>query len=106
MPRYLLRGRYTTRGLQGAVEEGFVSREAYIRQIAEVTNSTIEAVYWLFGDEHFLIFTEVPNEAVAVARTLATNLTGATEVTMTPVFSSEEMDAAVALMPQYQAPAA
>lgn len=106
MPRIMLKGRYTAQGLQGAVDEGFCSREQYIRQVAELMDSKVEAIYWSFDDEHFYIVTEVPNLTVAAARTIATNLTGATNVSMTAIFSSEEMDEAVARLPQYQQPAA
>ena len=49
---------------------------------------------------------EMPDGVTAAARTLASNLTGATNVRTTPLLTSEEMDAAVALMPEYRAPAA
>lgn len=106
MPKFLLRGRYTSKGWQGAVDEGFVSREAYIRQIAELMGSTVESVYWSFGDDHFYIVAEMPDAATAIARTLTTNLTGATEVHTTQLFSAAEMDEAIAQMPEYRAPAA
>ena len=106
MPKFLLRGRYTSKGWQGVVDEGFVSREAYIRQIAELMGSTVESVYWSFGDDHFYIVAEMPDAATAIARTLTTNLTGATEVHTTQLFSATEMDEAIAQMPEYRAPAA
>lgn len=106
MPKYLLRGRYTASGLQGAVKEGFTSRETYIRRIVELMQSKVESVFWTFGDDHFHIVVDMPDAATAVARTIATNLTGATEVSMTPLFTAEEMDAALALLPEYRAPAA
>lgn len=106
MPKFLLRGRYTSKGWQGAVDEGFVSREAYIHQIAELTGSKVESVFWSFGDDHFYIVAEMPDAAAALARTLATNLTGATEVHTTQLFGAVEMDEVVAQMPEYRAPAA
>ncbi len=106
MPKYLMRGRYTASGLAGAVNEGFASREQYIAQLAQLLDAKVDAVYWGVGDEHFFIVLDAPNAIVAVARTLATNVTGATSVTTTPIFTSEEMDAARAQMPEYRAPAA
>ena len=48
----------------------------------------------------------MPDAATAIARTLTTNLTGATEVHTTQLFSATEMDEAIAQMPEYRAPAA
>ena len=106
MAKFLLRGRYTARALQGTVREGFAAREQYIRQIGELMHSHTEAVYWSYGDDHFFVLLEMPDGVAAAARTLASNLTGATDVRTTPLLTSEEMDAAVALMPEYRAPAA
>ena len=65
MPRYLLRGRDTPTGLQGAVNEGFGSRDAYLRRVAELMQSHVEAVYWSFDQDHCYIVTAVPNAATA-----------------------------------------
>ena len=106
MPKYLMRGRYTPAGLAGAVNEGFASREQYVAQLAKLLDSDVEAVYWDVGDEHFFIVMETPDAIAAAARTLATKITGATSVSTTPIFTSEEMDAARSQMPDYRAPAA
>ena len=45
MPKYLMRGRYTASGLAGAVGEGFASREEYVRQLARLLDSEVDAVY-------------------------------------------------------------
>ena len=106
MPKYMMRGRYTPAGLAGAVNEGFALREQYIVQLAQLLNSEVEALYRGVGDEHFFIVLDTPDAIAAAARTLATNVTGATSVSTTPVFTSEEMDAARDQMPEYRAPAA
>ena len=78
MPKYLMRGRYTPAGLAGAVNEGFASREQYITQLAQLLDSEVEAVYWGVGDEQFFILLDTPDAIAAAARTLTTNVTGAT----------------------------
>lgn len=106
MPKFLMRGRYTAAGLAGAVSEGFASREQYVRQLTKLLDSEIDAVYWGVGDDHFFIVLDAPDAVTAASRTLATNVSGATSVTTTPIFTSEEMDAARSVMPEYRAPAA
>jgi uncharacterized protein with GYD domain len=103
MAKFLLRAHYSPEGLRGAVKEGFVSREEYVRGLIESAGGKTEAWYFSYGEEDVVIIVDAePTAAVAIS--LAVNQTGAVRLNTTPLLSSAEMDAARSEMPQYRAP--
>ena len=49
MAKFLIRAQYTPEGLQGAVKEGFASREDYLRGLIESLGGKTEAWYFSYG---------------------------------------------------------
>ncbi len=103
MAKFLFRASYTLTGLQGAVREGFASRESYIRGLVESSGGTVEAFYWAYGKDDVFLIVDA-DQATAVAISMAVNQSGSVEVSTTPLLTAAEMDQARAKVPQYRAP--
>lgn len=104
MPKFMLRAQYTVGGLEGAVREGFASREEYIRDLAESLGVTVEALYWAYGEDDVVMILSSTDDATVTALSLAINISGAARATTTPLLTAAEMDAIVDKLPEYRPP--
>ncbi len=104
MPKFMLRAQYTVGGLEGAVREGFESREEYLRDLAESSGVTVEALYWAYGEDDLVIILSTTDDATVAALSLAINMSGAARASTTPLLTAAEMDAIVDKLPEYRPP--
>ena len=103
MAKYMGLLRYSQSGLQGTIKEGFRNREGYVRQLVESIGGKVEALYWMHGEDDFVLIFDA-DSAAAVASSLAVNSSGIGEFRTMPLLTAAEMDAGVAKMPQYRPP--
>ena len=104
MPKYLFEARYSAEGAGGVAREGGVGRRAAARHHLGEVGGKLESMYFAFGEVDCFLIAELPNNASAVAFSLAGNESGAivsrTIVLMTP----EELDDAVTKKAFFRAP--
>jgi uncharacterized protein with GYD domain len=103
MAKFLIRARYTASGTQGAVQEGFANREAYVRSLIESVGGKTEVWYFAYGEDDVIVIIDA-EPAAAVAISLAVNQGGFVQLTLTPLLTAAEMDQARARLPQYRSP--
>jgi len=104
MAKYLFRGQYVGKGIEGLMKEGgSARREAAGKAIASV-GGKLETMYYAFGDDDVLGIVDLPDTASAVAMSLIINASGAVSIKLTPLISPEEMDAASKKRGSYRAP--
>ena len=58
MPKYLFHGSYTPEGLKGLLAEGGSKRREAAQQALKSAGGTLEAFYFAFGDDDFVIITD------------------------------------------------
>jgi hypothetical protein len=58
MPKYLVQGSYTDQGLKGLLNEGGSKRRAVVEQLATEMGGNLEAFYFAFGSDDFVIILE------------------------------------------------
>ena len=104
MPKFMLKAQYTVGGLEGAVREGFASREQYIRELAESMGITVEAMYWAYGEDDVVAIFSTTDDATVVAFSIAINMSGAARASTTPLLTAAEMDAIVDKLPEFRPP--
>ena len=106
MPKYLFQSRYTPQGTEGLLKEGGTSRRAATERALASVGGTLEAFYYAFGANDVFIIADLPDNAAAVALSLAVSATeaisGETVVLLTP----EELDDAATRRPTYRPPGA
>ncbi len=108
MPKYLYKANYTKEGLAGLVREGASSRTKAIHMVAESMGGTVESIYWAFGDTDVYLTVELPDAVSAGAVSARVALSGAINITTTPLLTAEEMDAVLIKSQgvEYRAPGA
>ena len=94
MPHYMLRASYTADGAKGLLAEGGSSRIAQATALMESLGGRIECLYFAFGADDIVGIAEMPDSASAAAASLTVSSTGMASVTLTPLMTPEELDAA------------
>ena len=104
MPKYLGKASYSADGAKGLVKEGGTKRRAAVQKLAETLGGKIEAFYFAYGDDDAYVLIDLPNASTALALSLAVNGSGAVSLSMVPLITPEEMDAACKIAVAYKAP--
>lgn len=104
MPRYFFQANYKNDGIKGLMSEGGTRRhEAAAAAIGSV-GGTLESFDFAFGDTDALGVADFPDVASAAALSLVINASGAVSITLTPLLSPEDLDAAAKKTPSYRPP--
>jgi uncharacterized protein with GYD domain len=104
MRKYLFSGTYTPKGLKGLIEEGGSSRiEAAKKSLASM-GGTLETFYYALGEKDFYIIVNLPDDATAVAVTMAGCISETFSIKSTVLLTPAEMDEAVKKRPNFRPP--
>jgi uncharacterized protein with GYD domain len=106
VPFYLWQASYTLEGVKGLKKDGGSKRRDVVRQMVEKAGGKLHSFYFAFGDADVYGVAEFPDQASAVALSLAVNASGAVNFRSTVLVSPEEMDAAVKKTVTYSPPGA
>lgn len=104
MGKYLVRGNYVGDGVKGLMEEGGTRRREAATAAIESVGGTVECFYYAFGDADVYGICEFPDDASATSFSLLVNSSGAVTLSMTPLMSAEDLDAAAAKTPSFRPP--
>lgn len=104
MAKYLLRGSYTTSGVQGLIKDGGVRRREIIEKAVASMGGTMEAFYYAFGEDDFFLIMNLPDEKAAIAASLTSAASGTVTNSITVLIEPEAIDEALKLRPDYTAP--
>jgi uncharacterized protein with GYD domain len=94
MPKYLFQGSYTEQGLKGVLQEGGSKRREAAEQLLKGMGGQLEAYYYAFGSNDFVIIADLPSNVDAAALSLAVNASGAVASRATVLITPEEVDEA------------
>jgi uncharacterized protein with GYD domain len=106
MPRYLIEGSYTEDGTKGLLKEGGTSRRDTVTKLIEGMGGTVEAFYYTFGTRDVIAIYTVPDDATAVALSMAVNQSGKVRLTTHPLLAIEDVDRAAKKTVGYRPPGA
>jgi uncharacterized protein with GYD domain len=106
MAKYLIKSTYTTEGTKGLLKEGGSGRRAAVAQMVQGMGGKLEAFYFAFGETDVFSIIDVPDAVSAAALSLAVNSKGGAQVSITPLITPEEIDAACKKSVAYRAPGA
>ena len=104
MSKYLVTGSYNADGVNGLMQEGGSSRRAAATAAIESVGGSVESFYYAFGDDDVVGICDFPDTASAAALSMMINSTGAVSVTLKPLITVEEIDAAAGMTPSYRPP--
>ncbi len=104
MAKYLVRGNYMGDGVAGLLQEGGSKRRDAARAAIESVGGSLESMYYAFGDTDVFAICDMPDAQSATAVSLLINASGSVAVTLTPLMTPEDVDAAAQKTPAYRAP--
>jgi uncharacterized protein with GYD domain len=104
MAKYLIEASYTPEGVQGLLREGGSGRRAAVEHLITSAGGSIEAFYFVFGDDDVIIVADVPDNATMAAVSLAVSAAGGATSTVRVLLTPEEIDAATRKTIEYRAP--
>lgn len=104
MAKYLMRGNYVGDGVKGLMQEGGSRRRDAAAAAIESVGGSLDCFYYAFGDSDVVGICDFPDEASATAVSLLINSSGAVTLTLTPLMTPEDVDAAAAKTPAYRPP--
>src|SRR5256885_393519 len=77
MPKYLIQGSYSGEGLKGLLKEGGSKRREAAEQSVKGLGGRLEAFYYAFGNDDFVVIVDLPSNVDASALSLTANATAA-----------------------------
>ena len=96
MPKYLVQAQVTKDGVRDVLSKAKgTGLRAAVTNFAESAGGRIEAFFFAFGQYDGVVIAEFPDNASAVAVSVAAAGAGIVHLTMTPLITPDEMDRAV-----------
>ena len=95
MPKYLVQGSYTEQGLQGLLKEGGSERRAMVQKLASEMGGKLEAFYFTFGSDDFVIILDLPSNIDMAATAIVAQASGMVKSRVTVLMAPEDVDQAV-----------
>jgi uncharacterized protein with GYD domain len=106
MPKYLFQANYVGAGIPGLMKDGGTKRVAAAKEALASVGATLDSMYFAFGDTDLFGVIDCPDAATAVAASLLINSSGSVGLSLTPLLTAEEVDAATQKTGTYRAPGA
>jgi uncharacterized protein with GYD domain len=105
MAKYLLQGAYSVEGHKGLLKSGGSQRREVISKVIQSLGGRLEAFYWTFGSDDYVLIVEVPDNVTAAALALNVAASGGVNGLRTTVLlTAEEVDRATKVSVPYRAP--
>lgn len=106
MKKYLIKGAYTAEGTKGLLQEGGMGRKNTVEKMIAEMGGKLEAFYFAFGEDDFIIISEIPDDISAASITLRVNSAGMVRSSTTVLLSPEDIDKASKKTVNYRGPGA
>ena len=95
MPKYLVQGSYTDQGLTGLLKEGGSKRRAMAEHLVNEMGGKLEAFYYTFGSDDFVIILDLPSNTDMAATAIVAQASGMVKSRVTVLMTPEDVDQAV-----------
>lgn len=98
MPTYLYLGKYTAKGMAGAMQESFAARDQEIRGLMESLGGKVLNYSFCLGEYDFVIMAELPDTQSALVAPMMAGAADTVRVVTIELMSAADMDRTVSLM--------
>ncbi len=106
MAKYLGMAKYKAEGVRGVLKEGGSSRVATVTKLVKSMGGKLEAFYFAYGGHDAYVIVDVPDDATAIAVSMAVNASGVVTIEMVPLLTAKQVDEATTKVVKYRAPGA
>jgi uncharacterized protein with GYD domain len=105
MPKYLLKVRYNSDGINGVLRDGGSARRAAADDLAKSVGGAVESFHFAFGDEDAYVICDLPNNKAAATLAMTVSASGRIAISTVPLITVDEVDAiAAGTKPAYTPP--
>jgi len=104
MAKYLVQGSYTDQGLKGLLKDGGSKRRAMVEQVAKEIGGKLEAFYFSFGGDDFVIILDLPSNVDMAATAIVAGASGTVKSRVTVLMTPEDVDKAVQRKVEFRPP--
>ncbi len=104
MPKYLIEASYTPEGVKGLIKEGGSGRRAAIDRLITAAGGTVEAFYFVFGEDDVIVVADLPDNATVAGVSLGVSAAGGATSSVRVLLTPDEIDTAVRTTIDYRAP--
>jgi uncharacterized protein with GYD domain len=105
MPKYLLKVRYTSDGINGVLRDGGSARRAAADDLAKSVGGAVESFHFAFGDDDAYVICDLPNNKAAATLAMTVSASGRIAISTVPLITVDEVDAiAAGTKPAYTPP--
>ena|SRR5258708_7344792 len=104
MAKFLIKASYTADGTKGLLKDGGSGRRKAVDTMVGGLGGKVESFYYAFGETDVYSIIDVPDSVAAAAMSFAISSTGAVRLSMTPLLTAEDVDAACKKSVSYRAP--
>ena len=106
MAKFLFQADYTPAGIAGLRNEGGTGRREMFENMFEGMGGTIESFYYAFGRDDLYMIVDLPDDAAAVAASMAASAAGAISFRAIVLITPETVDEAARRTVDYSPPQA
>ena len=106
MSKYLLKVSYTLDGIRGVKANGGSARRQAAEEAVRSVGGSLESFYFAFGDDDVYTIVDLPDNAAALAVSLAVCAGGGADAKTVVLLTPEEADVAAAREVGYRPPGA
>ena len=106
MAKFMFQADYTPAGIAGLQKEGGSGRRAMFENMFAKLGGSIEAFYYAFGADDLYMIVDLPDDAAAVAASMAASAAGAISFRAIVLITPETVDEAARREVDYSPPQA
>ena len=106
MRKFLAKAKYNADGARALMKEGGSGRVAAVTKATKAIGGKVESFYFAYGGDDAFVIVDVPDEAAALALSLAVNASGSVTLELVPLITPKQMDEAAKVTVKYRAPGA
>ncbi|MEQ1898002.1 MAG: GYD domain-containing protein [Vicinamibacterales bacterium] len=106
MRKFLVKAKYNADGARALMKEGGSGRVAAVTKATKAIGGKVESFYFAYGGDDAFVIVDVPDEAAALALSLAVNASGSVTLELVPLITPKQMDEAAKVTVKYRAPGA
>ena len=106
MAKFLAKASYKAEGARGLMKDGGTARVTAVTKMTKKAGGKVESFYFAYGEWDAYLILDMPDDASALALSMAVNASGAVALHLVPLLTAAQIDAAAKKQTAYTPPGA
>ena len=104
MPKFLIKGTYTSEGMKGLQKDKASGRETSVEAACKALGGKLDAMYYALGDDDVFVVVDLPSHLHMASLCVAVGSSGMASTRTVPLMTVAEMDKALSESVSYRPP--